>query len=104
MFQRRVSATNRKTSPSAPELLEARFRRFLRDFQSYEQHLEFQSTMDSFLDLYSSWKRNGDELTKLRLVMLAFELHRLDSAFQCDLSFDGSRGGEASCETSLSET
>lgn len=87
MFQKRTTPIHKKLTASAPELLEARFRRFLKDLQLYERHLEFQATMDGFLDLYSCWKRTHDELTKLRLVMLAFELHRLDQGFQCELDF-----------------
>ena len=82
-----MSPVNKRLTASAPELLEARFRRFLKDLHTYERQLEFQGTMDGFLDLYSSWKRTHDEFTKLRLVMLAFELHRLDQGFQCDLDF-----------------
>ncbi len=99
MFQRRVTPINKRLTASAPELLEARFRRFLRDLRTYERHLEFQATMDGFLDLYSSWKKTHDELTKLRLVMLAFELHRLDEGFQCELDFSQERAcGKSSLE------
>lgn len=99
MFQRRVSSSQRKLPANASELLEARFRRFLRDFKSYERQLAFQQTMDSFLDLYSDWKKKHEPLTKLRLVMLAFELHRLDKGFQCDLSFEEEEGScaKSSC-------
>jgi len=86
MFQRRVPSHFR-AAPTTPEISEARFKRFVRELDTYERKLTFQRTLDAFLDLYSSWKKSRDERLKLRLVMLAFELHRLDQAFQCDLSF-----------------
>ena len=86
MFQRRAT-THIKLLPSELEVTEARFKRFLKDLHTYEQRLTFERTLDAFLDIYSSWKKTHDEQIKLRLVMLAFELHRLDHQFQCDLSF-----------------
>ena len=85
MFQR--PAPHVKVIPSAVEVSEARFKRFLKEFETYERKLTFELTMDSFLDLYSAWKRTHQQPMKLRLVMLAFELHRLNHEFQCDLSF-----------------
>lgn len=76
-----------KVVPTAPEVSEARFKRFLKDLEIYERRLTFERTIDSFLDLYSLWRKTRQQALKLRLVMLAFELHRLDSEFQCDLSF-----------------
>ena len=99
MFQRRISHLNRKLAPTSPEVCDARFKRFLKDLESYERQLQLQHTMDSFLDLYSSWKKTHNEVIKLRVVMLAFELHRLNSEFQCDLSF-----AETACGTSSSGT
>ncbi|MBI4004466.1 MAG: hypothetical protein HY353_05530 [Candidatus Omnitrophica bacterium] len=86
MFQRRPTA-HMKLLPSDLEVSEARFKRFLKDLHTYEQRLAFERTLDAFLDVYSSWKKTHHETLKLRLVMLAFELHRLDREFQCDLSF-----------------
>lgn len=86
MFQRRVSPINKKR-PSGSEISEARFKKFVKDFAVYERKLTYTKTMDSFLDLYSAWKRTHKEALKLRLVMMAFELHRLDKHFTCDLSF-----------------
>ena len=86
MFQRR-SATHLKFLPSELEVTEARFKRFLKDLHTYEQRLTFERTLDAFLDVYSSWKKTHHESLKLRAVILAFELHRLDPHFQCDLSF-----------------
>ena len=86
MFQRR-SATHVKLLPSDLEVTEARFKRFLKDLHTYEQRLTFERTLDAFLDVYSSWRKTHNEAAKLRLVMLAFELHRLDHQFECDLSF-----------------
>ena len=86
MFQRRPTA-HIKLLPSDLEVSEARFKRFLKDLHTYEQRLSFERTLDAFLDVYSSWKRTHEEALKLRLVMLAFELHRLDPQFHCDLSF-----------------
>ena len=86
MFQRRPTPHVR-IPPSEIEVTEARFRRFLKDFETYEKKLEFERTLDSFLDLYSSWRKTHQAPLKIRLVMLAFELHRLDHEFECDLSF-----------------
>lgn len=85
MFQRPVPPA--KYVPTAPEVSEARFRRFVKDLEVYERRMTFERTVDAFLDLYSQWRRTHEQALKLRLVMLAFELHRLDSQFQCDLSF-----------------
>ena len=85
MFQRQLS--HMKTAPTAPEVSEARFRRFLKDFEVYERKLTFQRTLDAFLDLYSAWKKSHEPPLKVRLVMLAFELHRLDEQFRFDLFF-----------------
>ena len=86
MFQRPFS--NIKMSPTSLEVSEARFKRFLKELEAYERKQAFQRTLDAFLDLYSVWKKTHEEDVKLRLVMLAFELHRLDSEFLCDLSFN----------------
>ena len=84
MFHRQLQHMK---DPTALEVSEARFKRFLKDFGTYERKLTFERTLDAFLDLYSSWKKTGRTALKLRLVMLAFELHRLEPDFQCDLSF-----------------
>jgi len=86
MFPRRA-ATHIKLLPSELEVSDARFKRFMKDLHTYEQRQAFERTLDAFLDIYSSWKKTQDERLKLRLVMMAFELHRLDHQFQCDLSF-----------------
>ena len=86
MFQRPFSHI--KMTPASPEVSEARFKRFLKELETYERKLAFERTLDVFLDLYSSWKKTSSEDVKLRLVMLAFELHRLDHEFLCDLSFE----------------
>ena len=88
MFQRHVSPA--RPGPTALELSDARFKRFLKDLEGYERKLTFERTLDAFLDVYSSWKKTRQEGLKLRLVMLAFELHRLDEHFQCDLAFQDS--------------
>ena len=85
MFQRHLS--HMKAPPAAPEVREARFKRFLKELEVYERKREFERTLDAFLDLYSAWKKTHDEPLKLRLVILAFELHRLDPQFTCDVSF-----------------
>ena len=85
MFQRPVQ--HARTVPTAPEVSEARFKRFVKELETYEKKLAFERTLDAFLDLYSSWKKTREQPIKLRLVMLVFELHRLDRQFQCDLSF-----------------
>ena len=88
MFQRPFS--NIKTSPTSLEVSEARFKRFLKELETYERKLTFERTLDAFLDLYSSWKKSREPDMKLRLVMLVFELHRLDPEFLCDVSFNES--------------
>ena len=98
MFHRPTS--HLRPVPTASEVSEARFKRFIKDMESYERKLTFQSTLDAFLDLYSTWKRTRHQPLKLRLVMLAFELHRLDRDFRCDLSFPE----QTPCEKSSSET
>lgn len=95
MFQRPLS--HMKSAPTALELSEARFKRFVKELEAYERKLTFEQTLDAFLDLYSSWKRTHEEPIKLRLVMLVFELHRLNRDFQCDLLFRD----EPACEKSL---
>ena len=85
MFQRPFS--HLKNSPTALEVSEAKFKRFMKEFEAYEKKLEFEHTLDAFLDLYSSWKKTHEPHTKLRLVMLVFELHRLNRQFHCDLFF-----------------
>ena len=79
---------HQKPAPVSPsELSDARFRRFLRELTAYEQKLAFNDTLDAFLDVYSNWLRTHEPWLKIRVVMLAFELHRLDPAFECSLSF-----------------
>jgi len=85
MFQRRPAHI--KAVPTEHEVTEARFRRFLKELDTYERKVIFERTLDAFLDLYSSWKKTHQAPLKVRLVMLAFELHRLDHEFECDLSF-----------------
>ena len=89
MFQR--PSPHVKLVPSAVEVSEARFKRFMKELETYERRLSYERTMDAFLDLYSSWKRTRQSGMKLRLVMLAFELHRLNNEFQCDLTFRDER-------------
>ena len=85
MFQRPMA--HFRGIPTAPEVSEARFKKFMKELEVYERKLTFERTLDAFLDLYSSWKKRQDPQLKLRLVMLAFELHRLDPEFRCELSF-----------------
>jgi len=87
MFHRRPTPSHVRPTPSDHELTEARFKRFLRELETYERKIAFERTLDAFLDLYSSWKKTRHGQLKLRLVMLAFELHRLDREFRCELSF-----------------
>ena len=94
MFQR--PAPHSKIALSAPEVSEARFRRFLKDLETYERKFIFERTLDAFLDLYSLWKRTHEQLLKLRLVMLVFELRRLNEEFRCDVFFKD----EPACEKS----
>ena len=85
MFQRPVPHHRKPITQN--ELSEARFRRFMRELSTYERKLIFQETLDTFLDLYSVWLKTHEPWLKIRVVMLAFELHRLDPAFEFNLSF-----------------
>lgn len=69
------------------ELTDARFKRFMRELSTYERKLTFDETLNAFLDVYSHWMKTHQPDLKIRVVMLAFELHRLDPAFECTLSF-----------------
>ena len=98
MFHRAISHMK---DPTSLEISEARFKRFVREFHAYERKLTFERTLDGFLDLYSSWRKTRRPALKLRLVMLVFELHRLNRDFECDLTFMDER---RSCEKSSSGT
>ena len=104
MFQR--PSSHSKVIPTALEVSEARFRRFLKELEAYERKQAFERTLDAFLDLYSAWKKSHARPIKIRLVMLAFELHRLDHEFHCDLSFPegASATADGPCEKSSLET
>ena len=73
---------------SRHEISEVRFKQFLRDLNAYEREHAVTETRDAFLDVYSRWLKTREPWLKIRVVMLAFELHRLDPAFQFDLSFN----------------
>lgn len=98
MFHRQIQ--HLKMDPTAQEISEARFKRFLKELETYERKFIFERTLDAFLDLYSAWKQYPANELKLRVVMLAFELHRLNPEFVCDLSFQEGPG----CEKSSSGT
>ena len=85
MFHRQIP--HMRIDPTAQEISEARFKRFLKELETYERKFVFERTLAAFLDLYSEWKKYHANELKLRLVMLAFELHRLNHEFVCDLSF-----------------
>jgi hypothetical protein len=89
-----------KQAPSALEVSEARFKRFVKEMETYEKKLTFERTLDAFLDLYSDWKKSHGQEVKLRLVMLVFELHRLNPEFQFDLFFQDEPLGAQSAGTS----
>ena len=95
MFHRPVPQHVR-TDPTAQEISEARFKRFIKELETYERKFIFERTLDAFLDLYSEWKHRPANDLKLRLVMLAFELHRLNAEFVCDLSFQDTPCGKSS--------
>ena len=69
------------------DVSDARFKRFMREFDAYEQQVAFQDTLDTFLDLYSAWMKMHEPWMKVRLVMLAFEPNRLNPRFECTLAF-----------------
>ena len=82
------SRAHHKQMPVTPaEMSDARFRRFLRELSAYEHQLAYEETLNAFLDLYSAWMKTHEPWLKIRVVMLAFELHRMDPAFECSLSF-----------------
>lgn len=84
MFHR---STHKPVPLNQSEISEARFRRFLRELNAYEQRVTFEDTLNTFLDVYSAWMKTHEPWMKMRLVMLAFELHRIDPAFECNLAF-----------------
>ena len=84
MFERPI---HKPIAITPSEMSEARFRRFLRELTAYEHKLAYDETLNAFLDLYSAWMKTHEPWLKIRLVMLAFELHRMDPAFECSLSF-----------------
>ena len=69
------------------ELSEARFKRFVKELSDYERKVAFDETLDTFLDVYSAWMKTHEPWMKIRVVMLAFELNRLDPTFECELAF-----------------
>ena len=87
MFRRR-RLPYLKTAPTATEISDARFNGFVRDLEAYERQLTFERTLDALLDLYWRWKKTGDAGLKLRVVLLAFELRRLNRHFRCELCFE----------------
>ena len=84
MFQR---PAQREGAVSQVEVSDARFRRFLKELREYEHRQAYEDALNAFLDLYSAWLKMHEPWLKIRLVMLAFELNRLDPAFECSLSF-----------------
>ncbi len=86
MFQRPMNQPEHHIVTRA-ELTDARFKRFMREMSVYERKLTFDNTLNAFLDVYSTWMKTHQPDLKIRVVMLAFELHRLDPAFECTLSF-----------------
>ncbi len=78
----------RSISVTRNEVSEARFRQFLHDLNAYERKVTFEEGRDTFLDLYSAWMKMHEPWIKIQLVMLAFELHRLNPEFQFDLNFN----------------
>lgn len=84
MFQR---PTQREGAVSQAEVSDARFKRFMRDLREYETAQAYEEALNAFLDLYSAWLKMHEPWLKIRLVMLAFELNRLNPAFECSLSF-----------------
>ena len=72
---------------SRQDVSEARFRRFVRELKAYERKLSADETLNAFLDLYSQWRKTREPMLKVGLVMLAFELNRLDPSFEFDLAF-----------------
>lgn len=84
MFHR---PTQKPTHISRHEISEARFKQFVRELNTYERKVSFDDNLNTFLDLYSQWMKTHEPALKMRVVMLAFELHRLNPAFECDLAF-----------------
>ena len=69
------------------DVSEARFKRFSRQLKAYERKVTFDDTLNTFLDLYSAWLKTREPWLKVGVVMLAFELHRLNPEFTCQLAF-----------------
>ena len=72
---------------SQVEVSDARFRRFMKELREYDSQQAYEEALNVFLDMYSAWMKMREPWLKIRLVMLAFELHRLNPQFECSLSF-----------------
>jgi len=84
MFER---PNHKPISIGQRDVSEARFKRFVKELNAYERKMLYDDTLDAFLDAYSTWLKTHESPLKLRLVMLAFQLHELDPAFTCTLAF-----------------
>lgn len=67
--------------PSARELVNARFARFLKELAQYERDERRRETLDAFLDAYSAWRRTHSAARRAEVERLAEELHALDARF-----------------------
>lgn len=71
--------------PKAPEVSDARFQKFLKDFGVYEAAWLRTAAQDRFLDAYSIWMRHRSPVTYEHLLQAIVTLRRLDPSFQFPL-------------------
>ena len=72
---------DRQDWPSARDLVNARFARFLKELAHYEHEEHRRETLDAFLDAYSAWRRTHSVARRAEVEHLAEELHALDARF-----------------------
>jgi len=75
-------------NPKNQEVLEARWKRFCRQFEEYENEHIAEMTLDAFLDMYQKAKTDRTWQLRYRTVCLLFELHRLRPSFVGEITFD----------------
>jgi len=71
----------------ALDLLDARWKRFDKDWKEYEREYEADQTMNAFLESYQLSKTDPRWQVQYRTVCLLFELHRLRPSFVGEIVF-----------------
>lgn len=67
--------------PSARDLVNARFARFLKELARYEREERRRAALDAFLDAYSAWRHAPSAAGRAEVERLADALHALDARF-----------------------